>query len=547
MFDPIKMTPAFKEMPWGGDKLKAVYHKNIPSDHTGESWEMSAIPGSESIAANGAYAGKPLSEIIAADPCGVLGRGADARFGGEMPLLFKIIDARAPLSVQVHPGDDYARIHENGLGKTEMWYVLDADPGAGLYAGFSRPITKAEYEQRIADNTLKEVLNFIEVTPGDCVFLPAGMVHAIGEGLLISEIQQSSATTYRVYDWGRVGLDGKPRQLHIEKAKDVSCLSMIGRAVRGIGDGTKTTLPACPYFEGFKWTASARETDRIDTAGESFTVLFCAEGTVSVAGRSETITLTAGETCLLPAVCAADITADTDCVLLSYRTPAEAPVKAAIFDLDGTLLNTIDDLCDSMNIAMEQFGFPTHTPKDCLYFIGSGAKKFAERAMPAEARQDDALVEQVLAAYKDAYAVHYLDKTAPYDGVREMLTTLHNMGVKLCVLSNKPHDKTNEMTRHFFGDLPFSVINGGRAGVKLKPDAGAITEILDLIGADKAHTFYVGDSDVDMFTANNAGVFACAACWGFRPMDELRTAGADALCMTAYDALDCAKTFFEGK
>jgi len=131
--------------------------------------------------------------------------------------------------------------------------------------------------------------------------------------------------------------------------------------------------------------------------------------------------------------------------------------------------------------------------------------------------------------------------------VRELLEALHGMGVKLAVLSNKPHDKTNEMTRHFFGDLPFAVINGGRPDVKLKPDAGAITEILDFVGADKAHTFYVGDSDVDMFTANNAGVFACAACWGFRPMEELRAAGADALCMTAYDALACAKTFFEGK
>lgn len=547
MYYPIKMNPVFKEMPWGGNRLETMYGKKIPSAHTGESWELSAIPGSESVAANGADAGKPLGAIISADPCGVLGRGADVRFGGEMPLLFKIIDANAALSVQVHPGDDYARLHENGLGKTEMWVVLDAEPGAGLYAGFSRPVTKEEYEQRIADNTLKEILNFIEVTPGDCVFLPAGMVHAIGEGLLIGEIQQSSATTYRVYDWGRVGLDGKPRQLHIEKAKDVSCLSMIGRAVRGIGDGAKTVLPSCPYFEGYQWTAKAGETDPVDTAGESFSVLFCASGSVSVAGGGETVELHAGETCLIPALCAAEVTAVSDSSVLCYRTPAENRTKTAIFDLDGTLLNTIDDLCDSMNRALVAHGYPTHTPEECLYFIGNGAKKFAERAMPADVQGDDALVEQVLATYKDEYAVHYLDKTAPYDGVREMLESLHKMGVKLCVLSNKPHDKTNEMTRHFFGDLPFAVINGGRVGVKLKPDAGAITEILDLIGADKAHTFYVGDSDVDMFTANNAGVFACAACWGFRPVEELRDAGADALCMTAYDALACAKFFFEGK
>jgi len=547
MYYPIKMNPVFKEMPWGGAKLKEVYQKNIPSAHTGESWELSAIPGSESTAANGAYSGKTLSAIIASDPCGMLGQNADIRFGGEMPLLLKIIDSRAALSVQVHPGDDYARTHENGLGKTEMWYILDADPGAGLYAGFSRPVTKEEYEQRIADNTLKEILNFFEVQPGDCVFLPAGMVHAIGEGLLISEIQQSSATTYRVYDWGRVGLDGKPRELHIEKAKDVSCLSMIGRAKQGIPCGKKLTLPSCPYFSGEKWSAAAGDCDTVNTNGESFSVLFVERGSISVSGDGETVVLTAGETCFIPAKATVQIQANTDSILLSYRVPQEKNTKLAIFDLDGTLLATLEDLASSVNRALTRHGYPTHPVEAFLQFVGNGVTKLIERALPEDVRTDSEILNKVIATYQQEYAIHYLDETKPYDGIRELLESLHAMDVKLAVLSNKPHDKTNEMTRHFFGDLPFAAIHGGRPGVKLKPDPASITEILDLVGADTAHTFYMGDSDVDMFTANNAGVFAAAALWGFRSMEELRAAGADALCKTPYDAIDCAKTFFEGK
>jgi len=221
--------------------------------------------------------------------------------------------------------------------------------------------------------------------------------------------------------------------------------------------------------------------------------------------------------------------------------------KAVIFDLDGTLSDSIQSIKYCGDAAVAPFGYGPFSIEQYKYFVGDGAANLVKRMLVEAGDTDLIHFEEAFVRYRELFREGCMYKVKPYDGILELLATLKEKGVAIAVLSNKPHDKTNEMTRHFFGDLPFSVINGGRPGVKLKPDAGAIEEILDIVGADKAHTFYVGDSDVDMFTANNAGVFACAACWGFRPVDELRAAGADALCMTPYDAIACAKTFFEGK
>ena len=183
-----------------------------------EDWIVSGIPGSESVISHGPHTGMLLTDYIAGNPAAILGHRISAQFGGKMPLLVKIIDARQDLSIQVHPDDEMARRVHGKMGKSEMWYILSAEPGAFLYAGFSKQITPDEYRARVADITITEVLARHEVHPGDVFYLPAGRVHAIGGGIRLAEVQQSSDITYRIYDYGRPGLDGKPRELHTELA-----------------------------------------------------------------------------------------------------------------------------------------------------------------------------------------------------------------------------------------------------------------------------------------------------------------------------------------
>ena len=297
---PIKMTPCCKPAPWGGSKLRDRYGKPTEFPLTGESWEASAHRNGQSAAANGVYAGTPLAELTRMLGRDLLGRRPA---GDEFPVLFKLIDARDRLSVQVHPTDEYARAAENDNGKTEMWTVLEAEPGAGLYLGFREPISREEYARRIRENTLEEVLAFVPAEEGKSYFLPAGLVHAIGAGLVIAEIQQSSDSTYRVYDWGRMGLDGKPRQLHIEKALDVSRTSWRGgpspRLTVREESCVREWLNACGYFAAMKIRLTG--TIREDTAGESFHLLFCAEGGGTVSAGGTETALAAGETVLIPA------------------------------------------------------------------------------------------------------------------------------------------------------------------------------------------------------------------------------------------------------
>ncbi len=218
--------------------------------------------------------------------------------------------------------------------------------------------------------------------------------------------------------------------------------------------------------------------------------------------------------------------------------------KTAIFDLDGTLLATLDDLADSVNIALTKHGYPTHETSKYCYFVGNGARALIERALPEEIQSNEEIVSKVLATYKEVYEVHYIDKTKPYDGIHTLLSTLNNMGIKLAVLSNKPDDKTKELTEHFFPDIPFAAVCGGRVGVPLKPDPKAVYEVLSICGGTPSKTFYMGDSGVDMITAKNAGIYACGATWGFRTADELEKAGADVLCDTPSNALERAIQFF---
>ncbi len=217
---PLLLSPVTKDYLWGGDRLKTEYGIPCETEICAEGWMLACHPDGTNTVLNGQMEGKSFSEVL-------------SLWGNkkEFPILIKLIDAKDKLSVQVHPEDEYAYKNEGEPGKTEMWYIVDCDEGAKLIYGFNRAVDKAEFEQRIRDNTLDEVMNYVPVKKGDVFFIAAGTLHAIGGGILIAEIQQNSNTTYRVSDYGRLGADGKPRALHVEKALDV----------------TKTEIPTIPY------------------------------------------------------------------------------------------------------------------------------------------------------------------------------------------------------------------------------------------------------------------------------------------------------------
>ncbi len=249
---PLKLSPAFKDYLWGGTRLKTDFHKQTPLKKVAESWELSCHKDGNSIIANGRYKGMSLAEYINQEGKTVL--GTDCRDFEYFPILIKLIDAYDNLSVQVHPDNEYAMKKEGEYGKTEMWYIVDCEPGASLLYGFQHEISKEEFERRIRDNTLLEVTNSVPVHKGDVFFIEAGTLHAIGKGILIAEIQQNSNTTYRIYDYGRIGVDGKPRQLHIDKALDVTELKKPEREPKPQGKTiqkngyNQTLLASCEYF-----------------------------------------------------------------------------------------------------------------------------------------------------------------------------------------------------------------------------------------------------------------------------------------------------------
>lgn len=216
--EPMKMRPYYRygEMtPWGGDALRRMFGKDAPEDRAGESLEVSALDGMESVILSGEFTGMTLAAALRNHYAEIVGEE-----NGPFPLLLKLLDARDTLSVQVHPGDDYAREHDGKLGKTEAWMVLSADPGAKIAYGL-KP-TDEKLSDIVARGEFEQALNFVTVAPGDVYYIPHGMVHALGGGVQVYEIQQSSDATYRFWDWGRVGKDGKPRALHTQKALDVT-------------------------------------------------------------------------------------------------------------------------------------------------------------------------------------------------------------------------------------------------------------------------------------------------------------------------------------
>lgn len=300
LFYPMKTEPCYKAMPWGGQRLNAAYNKKSPFPITGESWEAADHKNGQTPIANGAYAGKTLNELAGEFGADFLG----SKCGGDFPVLFKLIDANDRLSVQVHPDNTYAA-KDGDNGKTEMWIVLCAEEGAGLYLGFENPITRDEFAEMISANRLESALCFVPAKAGDSFFLPAGLVHAIGKGLLIAEIQQSSDATYRVYDWGRLGFDGKPRPLHIQKALDVSDTSEKGEAAKSImvveSFGTREYMSACPLFAAMRICARGRGKVAENTRKESFHIIFVASGEAEITAPDGAAVLEKGDTALIPA------------------------------------------------------------------------------------------------------------------------------------------------------------------------------------------------------------------------------------------------------
>lgn len=297
-----RLTPAFKDYLWGGTKLRDVYHKPCDFDKVAESWELSTHPAGESKILGGEYDGLTLSQYIQQVGKEVLGKSAGAF--ENFPVLIKLIDAKDPLSIQVHPSDEYALKVEGEYGKTEMWYIVDCEEGAFLYFGVNRPMTKEEFRQHIQDNTILEVLGKVEVHPGDVFFIEAGTIHAIGAGILIAEIQQNSNCTYRVYDYDRRGADGKPRELHLEKALDVCRLtpsdtSAHGGPVMVPAGGTVQQLGACKYFSTQK--LQVEEALMLQVGEDSFVSLLCVEGVLQVSGPKNSLVLNPGDSVFVPA------------------------------------------------------------------------------------------------------------------------------------------------------------------------------------------------------------------------------------------------------
>jgi len=267
-----------KDYIWGGTRLRDDFGKDCDFEKVAESWELSCHKDGNSIVANGGYAGMTLTEYIEKAGRSVL--GTDCEKFDSFPILIKLIDAKDNLSVQVHPNNEYAQRVEGEYGKTEMWYVVDCDEGAELLYGFKHEITKEEFANRIADNTLLEVTNAVPVKKGDVFFIEAGTLHAIGKDILIAEIQQNSNTTYRIYDYGRVGNDGKPRELHVEKAKDVTVLGPAKQYPETPAeekDGYKIKLlSSCEYFTAYRVDVESKAVLEADE--KSFNSILVLEG-----------------------------------------------------------------------------------------------------------------------------------------------------------------------------------------------------------------------------------------------------------------------------
>ncbi len=302
MLYPLKFEPILKDKIWGGTKLSTLFGKSAETDKLGESWELSGYKGDESVITNGILAGNNLTELIEIYMGELVGDKLFDEYGLSFPLLFKLIDANENLSIQVHPGDEVAEERHNSYGKTEMWYVVDADKGAELIIGFTKDCTRDEYLDALDAGEVETLLQKVPVTKGDVFFIPAGLVHAIGKGVVVAEIQQSSDITYRIYDYNRVDDQGNERELHTEQALDVINFAAAKnpKTAYKIQPNEITPLVDCDYFTTNMIhfdVAVTRNYGSLDT----FVTYMCLEGNLIIEFNDEKTIVNKGDTVLIPA------------------------------------------------------------------------------------------------------------------------------------------------------------------------------------------------------------------------------------------------------
>lgn len=318
---PIKFVPYLKSVIWGGEKI--CRFKRIPQSapKIGESWDISGVAGHISVVAEGDYKGLSLTDLIDSFGAELLGGEVMERYEGKFPLLIKLIDARSDLSVQVHPDDALAMQRHGDWGKTEMWYIIESENNAKIYSGLNREITPEEYERMVGDGSFSTVLSVHDSQPGDVFFIPAGRVHAIGAGNLLAEIQESSDITYRIYDYDRRDADGNPRELHTELAKDAidyTCRDDY-KTTAGDSDMPDEEIAVCDHFSVRRLLVDGEM--NLDLGFDSFTVLMCLDGEVTLRCEEGSITVSAGHTVLLPAAVASAELKGKATVLLSRSAP----------------------------------------------------------------------------------------------------------------------------------------------------------------------------------------------------------------------------------
>ena len=297
---PLQFEPILKERIWGGEKLKTLLHKPITSTITGESWELSTVEGDVSIVANGEWKGKSLTELINSFPDEILGTAVHTRFGKQFPLLFKYLDAREDLSIQVHPNDELAKKRHNSFGKTEMWYIMQADDNARIIVGFKENSNAEEYLENLENKTLLSILDDVKVKSGDVFFLETGTVHAIGAGLVVAEIQQTSDITYRLYDFDRLDANGNTRELHVDLALEAINYNKVeSKKSYTTNSNQSNSVVDCPYF-----TTNFIPLDgaiSVSKSGETFTVYMCVEGSFEIEYNNSKTQYIKGDTVLIPA------------------------------------------------------------------------------------------------------------------------------------------------------------------------------------------------------------------------------------------------------
>lgn len=300
---PLKFEPILKQKIWGGNKLRSLLNKSSQMANLGESWEISGVENNISVVQNGALKGKALNELIDINGSDFLGKTIFEQFGKEFPLLIKFIDANTALSVQLHPNDDLAKSRHNSFGKTEMWYIMQADEGAEINVGFKETITLEEYLDHLNSGKITHLLNFEKVNKGDSFFINTGKVHAIGAGVLLAEIQQTSDITYRIYDWDRTDVEGNPRELHTELAVDAIDFEKKDdfRLKYEKINNTPSNVARCEYFTT-NYLPVKGEVTRDFKEKDSFVIYMCVSGKTQISTNGNSEIIEQGQTILIPAI-----------------------------------------------------------------------------------------------------------------------------------------------------------------------------------------------------------------------------------------------------